>query len=277
MHKLNIERVTAKLIERGCGDVHVSIHEYQVASAGDLAKVICSFSRKVTRDEAQKALASKFFGRALPIEDSFQEVRSCSTKTNPVVCGFLRPVKVVKKYSEEAASAMRTLANNIMLDENDKTLWQVKNTDSGDKFLIRQDNEDLSELLALARVRSTSVPKVGSLVTVPARSEYVAYVDPYSQSVRSGYVVSSTRETTTILPLGGVETFECLNDLLVNIAYLNGADKDAYEAIEGAPKYPETSATEQEILDYFRQVYTFPEAKAFLKELEDIIRSRSFS
>src|ERR1700676_2545328 len=129
----------------------VSITDYQMKTA-TLAKVIVSFTGKQTKDELRASLLQKFDGLAAPVEDSFRIVKA------GVAVGFIRANKEVRVVNDkELRASYRVMSSNIMMDNADKSLWEIREGKAG-KFLARHGHEDLSELVNASVNRRSDVP-----------------------------------------------------------------------------------------------------------------------
>lgn len=137
------------------------------------AKVIISFTGKQTKDEIRSGLLKKFKNMAAPIEGSFKIIKP------GVAVGFVRANKELRVVSpKEMKASYRVMSNtsNIMMDNKDKTLWEVK-TGNGGKYLARHGNEDLSELVQASVNRRPDVPGLRHVSVAKAvAGEFVAFV-----------------------------------------------------------------------------------------------------
>src|SRR5271167_1679662 len=108
----------------------VAITDYKMKSE-TLAKVIVSFTGSQSKEELRSALLEKFDGLAAPVEDSFRIVKA------GVAVGFVRANKEVRVVSDkEIRASYKVMSSNIMMDNDDKSLWEVREGKAG-KFLAR--------------------------------------------------------------------------------------------------------------------------------------------
>lgn len=148
----------------------VSITDFKIV-AKKLAKVIVAFTSKPTREEVVEALTAKMQYLAAPVENSFRIIK------DNVAVGFVRASTEVRAIEdkEQLRANYKVMASNILMDNADKTLWEVKEGASG-KFLARHGHEDLSELVGAAINHRQDVPKIRQLAQASvAPREFVAF------------------------------------------------------------------------------------------------------
>ena len=184
----------------------VTITDHQVISEG-LAKVIIAFTGKQSKESLQESLASKLQYLAAPVEDSFRIVRA------GVAVGFIRANRAVRTIENDkelrAGYKVMSSSSNILMDNNDQTLWEVKQG-AGGKYLARHGNEDLSSLIEASVNHRTDTPKCYQVsMASAAKNEFVAFASAsgdmdYGFCVQANdthvRVVSSTTNTPVILP-----------------------------------------------------------------------------
>jgi hypothetical protein len=170
----------------------VAITDYQMKSP-TLAKVIVSFTGSQTKDELRAALSEKFEGLAAPVEDSFRIVRA------GVAVGFVRANKEVRVVNDkELRASYRVMSSNIMMDNADKTLWEVREGKAG-KFLARHGHEDLSELVNASVNRRTDIPAIRHIqIAKAAPGEFVSYVSKTGDMDHGFCVASSDKQVKVV-------------------------------------------------------------------------------
>jgi len=195
------------------------------------------------------------------IEGSFRRLKGYPDY-RPVMAGFLCPNVEVRDYKEE--STYKVMASNILMDPEDESLWKLSTSESGNKYLTRQGQEDLSELLSIARTRDPSIPTVASLASDVVNREYVAYVDPTEYKMLYGYGIPASAGTTEVVERNTGKSVIVSNALIVEIAALNDSDV-----------FTEVAAPEDEkgMRDYYKEVYEY--APEYYSMLEEIIRNRA--
>lgn len=165
----------------------VAITDYQIVGS-NLARVVISYTGNHNRETLHAGLAEKFEGKVAPVENSFREVK------RGVAVGYLRAnteVRVPADVKELKANYRKVGASNIMMDNRDKSLWQVKKGAAG-TYLARHAQEDLSELVEASVHRRMDVPSLGSMVAASAaRKEFVSFVTE-SGDVDHGFITAVT-------------------------------------------------------------------------------------
>lgn len=272
MQRLNIDRISSKFDAR-VNRIVANVHDYRMLTP-TLAKVVVTFNsvKGVSRQELETAAAQLFEGKMSVISDSFRPVTS---STLPAFVGFLRLNREVKEYAKEEVSKMRVMASNLLMDDQDKSLWEIKSGKLG-QYLARQNNEDLSELLEASVVRQYRVPALAAMVTANVGNTkeagnrvFAAVVDPKTETLRYGYVLSCEGNQVEVVPAPeqaegepqDQENITASVDSVVELAYLHGSDSFAeLSAPAGDSKTVMT--------DYYKKIYAdFPEFWDRLKEI----------
>ena len=170
----------------------VSVTDFKMQSA-TLAKVIVSFTGKQTKDQLRAALQDKFNNLAAPVEDSFRIIKA------GVAVGFVRANKEVRVVNDkELRASYRVMSSNIMMDNDDKSLWEVRQGKAG-KFLARHGHEDLSELVNASVNRRTDIPALRHIQIAKAASgEFVSFVSK-TGDMDHGFVVASSDKQLKIV------------------------------------------------------------------------------
>lgn len=230
----------------------LSITDYELV-ASKVARVVIAFTGSHTRESFAETLGEKLRHMATPIENSFRMVKA------GVMVGYVRAntaVRVVEDEKELRAS-YQVMASNILMDNNDKTLWELKQGASG-RYLARHGNEDLSELVEAAVNPIVNVPRVHQLaIASVAKREFVAFasesgdmdygfcvgVDDEGQRLR---VVSSMKGRAITIPTSAVAS--------VNVVKL---PKQAHKRITEAGISREDAKQESE---YYTRLFSYDPA-----------------
>ena len=148
----------------------LSITDYELV-ASKVARVVVAFTGSHSKESFAEAISAKLQHLATPVENSFRMVKA------GVMVGYVRAntaVRVVEDDKELRAN-YRVMASNILMDNADKSLWEVK-TGAAGKYLARHGNEDLSELVEAAVNPISNVPRVHQLaIASVAKREFVAF------------------------------------------------------------------------------------------------------
>lgn len=258
MQNLDLDHFAAKL-EQKVGAVAVAtVYDYDMI-AGGIARIMCGFNRKVTPTEARAALSKTFDGQARVIEHSFRMIPGAK-EWRPIMAGYILSNREVRDFEESAN--YKVMATNILMDKTDESLWQLATSPSGARYLTRQDNEDLFELLSMAKVRDVSIPTLASLASDVKDYEYVSYVDTETASVRFGYALSGGITTATVLNRDTGTVTEVLKDMVIEVANLHGSDR----------KRAIASST-PDMVSYYKELYGYD--PDYYAQLEEIIKDRA--
>lgn len=171
----------------------VAVTDYRLLSP-TLAKVMVSYTGNVDRQFLHDELGRQFDHQASPVRASFKTVRK------GVAVGFVkanRAVRVIENDKQLKAS-YRVMGSNIMMDNADKSLWEVKEGVAG-KYLARHGQEDLTALVQASRTSRPDIPRVNQLTIARAASrELVAFVDA-DGDVDHGFATQTNDERVRVL------------------------------------------------------------------------------
>jgi len=261
----NLGRVMAEFQKRTEGAVFCQVHDGKVLTP-TIAKIVAVFnSIDRHQDDLFRTVARAMDNLAVPIEGSFRPVASAQ---QPTLVGFVRANREVRDADD--LKSYKTMAANILMDSGDKTLWELRSTGEGKRFLTRHATEDLSELLVTASVTTRGVPSIRTIASSTADREYLTYVCAKTEAVDHGYVLASTKESLTVLSRSTGEEVEVGWDFIVQSSGLKNADVD-YCKSKGKELSAPASSDKQAMKEYYAKVYGYgPE---FLAELDRIIDS----
>lgn len=265
MSHLDVAKVLSNL-EKRMPRVVANVHDHKEITPR-LFKVITTFNTMKARHEELLAAISTCLGNlGTPIEGSFRVIASAGM---PCAVGFVVANRVVRDYNEQAESAnYRVMAANILMDKADESLWELRQV-GNDKYLTRQSEEDLAELIVMAKTRNVNVPSLRHIASSPVgNNEFVAYVSAAHEDMRYGYVVASEDQKVTVQPTEG-ESEEVHSEQIVESAFMKDADKEIREAV-GAAANPSDKSTME---DYYRKMFSY--APEYFRELKAIIDSHS--
>ena len=253
-------RVAKKLQKRNSRRLLATVHEFNVLAEGQVGQVIVGLSSPTSdRKAIQAAINNAFDGKAVIVPDSFRQLVNIRGN-RPILSGFVVPNRVVEPYTDERVKDMRVMASNILMDAKDQSLWNVK-TSGGQKFLCRDQDEDLSELLAHARTRRVGVPQIQEIARIasPERS-YVGFVDPAEGIVKFGYVLTSCTDSGDVLiAVRDEEAVATHPALIVEVASLGDSEPKMQVTAKARPTYiPEEKlkawAKKQEVADEIKPI-----------------------
>ncbi len=279
MQRFNFDSFISKYEDRTQGhfDVVAQLHDSQVINP-NLAKVLVTFNtEETTREKNFYAIASLFCGNAAPIECSFRRLPISSAFA---AVGFIRKNTEVRSLDTASLKKYRVMAGNLLLDENDNSLWELKG-DQNSRYIARQSDENLADLIQHAGVIRHNgmggVVNLASLVTdVRQRGEFIGYISPNTLEYASGLLLNETPAGMEIYDPVDDETEITPVDTLVESSFIDWksiareADirtpKSAYASISGSPV---SASTKSELKNYYKEVYSYnPE---YLQKIYEII------
>ncbi len=273
---IDFEKMHRRVMSK-VGKSVAKLHDFSpvVASAEDesprVFKVVATFANLVhdaDRTSMYTALAAATGNKASPIEGSFRPVPG----TRAFV-GFVSKNGEVRPYETAAVASMKVMASNLLMDEKDHSLWEVRSNDDA-KYLVRHQEDDLSDLLALASVRidnrELDIPVIASLGYSDAREQdCVVYVNPTTVEVSHGMVVASTGDSVKIVDITSKETLTIASDFVVEVASFN------FDEMKGG--FKEVAAPQEDTVlgmeDYWFKV--FGQYPAYWAEFKKMLDSRA--
>jgi len=272
MASLNYDRMYTNLKVReqasGRSSVVATIHDFEVI--GKVARVLASFSSLYPNpDDTRHAISAALDNKLTPIEGSFREM-SDDNSAYSIMSGFVTTNRPVRNFSnkEIANGHFREIAENILMDNNDKSFWDVKRGTSGNKYISRRLSEDISELLEEARVIDVRKP---NLAPVTASTwdimEFCSFVDPDIADVRYGYIAAN-EGSLAVVPSDDANNILHIDRRLVIESRLNPKLPPDFDVEETA------SYDASKMIAYIKKIYAYAPAYAN-KYVEQIRRHAS--
>lgn len=311
MNSLNIDSLYARFKERQESTAAVAITGFQQITS-TLARVVLSHANmeRAPKAEIRRAIAAALGNKARAVENSFRMVQTAGL---PSAVGFVKLNHESMPYDEKRVGKMRALAKNMLMDETDDSLWDVRTTADGQRLLCRQVKEDISELLVTASVHVYRAPAIESIASVALPHDVVSFVDPKTETARVGIVIAAEQlEVDGPRPAQGQDIpdgSEFLEVLEVprNIGDLNDSDEmraDSDETpiaeriaeakLHTIPSHlvitaatlkdrsfgtevaaPTNEQSQKALIDYYTQVYGY--GPDFLKQLIGQIKDTNFA
>jgi hypothetical protein len=181
---------------KGINVCTASITDFDIISRG-LARVVVAFTGHQTKAELAESLAKQMKYMAAPVENSFRMLKA------GVAIGYVRANQELRPVDEkELRASYKVMSSNgqtnILMSNEDSTLWEVKKGASG-MFLARKGQEDLGELVNAAVNRRMDVPRLSQVVSanVAAPREFVAFASE-SGDMDYGFCVKASKEGTKL-------------------------------------------------------------------------------
>jgi hypothetical protein len=238
-------------------------------------KIVASLSFDGGLVENRAALASLFQGKATPVNYSFRQINTHNTEGQRIaVVGFVAANTLAQELTPEVEANFKEIAKNVLMDEHDNTMWQV-HEHAGRKFIRRQHQEDLSELMReTASVQahqyiSRQYTEMSTLrVDCSGQFNVLAFVDPDELCVRYGYQCEEASVENgynhVVLCQDSTDLVYVNENLVVQCAYNVDPNNTLHQAVK---QHMETAGVPDvnTMKDYYARVYGYdPE---YLKEL----------
>jgi len=171
----------------------VAITDYRVKTP-TLAKVILSYTGKFGRDFMHDEVARIFDNQVSLVKSSVKKIKE------GVAVGFVKANRAIRVVTEkELKASYRVMGSNMLMDDADKSLWEVRQGAGGNKFLARHGQEDLTALVQASRLARPDVPRLSQLTIAKAgRNELVAFVDAEGD-VDHGFTVASSDDKVKVV------------------------------------------------------------------------------
>lgn len=199
METSSYSRIADALIQRNI-NIRATISDYVMVTP-TLARVVATFNSLTAPQEVLSAALSHALNNvATPIEGSW---RSIETSGNPALVGFVSSNRSIVPYTPETAKNKVALSSNMLMDASDESLWELRSDGAGGKTLCRQEGDSLERLMETARVRQPRAPRLESILSGVDPQNFIAYVDPVTETVGYGYVIATGLEMKPV-PVGGL-------------------------------------------------------------------------
>jgi hypothetical protein len=223
----------------------VNIIDYEIKTP-QLAKVIISFTGNPSAEEMKAALAKKLEYAAVPVSSSFKQIKE------GVAIGFVRANKAIRSVSKKDVEARyRVMSSNILMDNEDRTLWDVKEGASG-KYLARHGQEDLTALVQASVQRRPDLPALRHItIAKAAPSEMVAFVDAEGD-MDYGFAIGTNDEKVKVLSFNRRIPVSIEYDRVVSIQPV-AVPKELKAEVLAAM----TAAEKKEAIEYYQKLYGY--------------------
>lgn len=231
-----------------------------------IAMVVVQHSTNAGRELNRKALAKTLGDKARPIEGSFRRINDAH-QTRLVSVGYVVAAELVEELSEARESKMKVVAKNVLMDDSDRTLWDVTES-NGQKYIRRQTAENINDVLSTIASTKIDVPRAETLgFAAPCKQDYVAYVDATTASLKFGYVVASDGDTAQVLPRDGDALTTIASALIVALQHKVDT-RDNYLS-RSLTKVEAKLTDPDKLKEYYKRVYSYD--PAFLNLVEQTI------
>lgn len=171
----------------------LSLTDYKMINP-QLAKVVIAYTGDHDKNTVAASIGRKLNYQAQAVENSFRSVQE------GVAVGFVRAnreVRIVKSDNELRAS-YTVMSSNILMDQSDESLWEMKQG-AGGRYLARTQEEDLSNLIEASSNPRHDVVKLRNMaLAAAARHEFLAYVDD-SGTTDYGFCVAASADKMRVV------------------------------------------------------------------------------
>lgn len=235
-----------------------------------LARVCLTISGNVpTRDQVRASIADLFKGHASPVVNSFRQLTTAGHMQ--VVVGFVKTLHEVRDLDTATQKGMKAMASNLLMDEADKSLWEIRKGSSGSQYIVKQGDEDLSELATSLYQRKAGMPTLANVQDEPAAAkEFAAFIDLASEELQHGFVVSSEGDKMLVIAHGDDTPKEISTAQLVQVAHLDAEDyKKA--GIEMAASGMDRNA----MVEYYKKAYGY--SPEYVQQIIEMIDQHAFA
>ena len=254
----------------------VSVHDYTMVSP-TVARVILSHTGTVpTQEEIRQKISACFENNAAAIAGSFRQLTANGDIKSAI--GFVKMSREVRPFDENeikaSAENFKVMASNLLMQKSDNSMWEIKSGASG-KYLAKQTNDDLRELIHLAHNPVNSLPRfsaIASLASITQPREFAAYVDLDAEEVMHGFVVASNDESLTILSRETGETVEVAANQLIQVQDLEGEEQIALTASPEMQNFGQDAAG---MIAYYKLAYRH--SPEYVQKLIDMIGQHAYA
>lgn len=223
-----------------------------------LAKVVISFTGDVDRAFLREKISASLDYKAVPVMASFKRVAP------GVAVGFVRANREVRTPSKSEINAKyRVMSSNILMDNSDKSLWEVQEGATG-KFLARRGQEDLASLIQSSVHRRADLPQLRHItIAKAAKSEVVAFVDK-DGDVDHGFALATNDEAVRVLSFARRVPVTVDYDNVVSISPV-AIPADLHKVVSSSL----TPAEKKDEKAYYERLYGFD--PAYVREIAEQI------
>lgn len=241
---------------RGIVTDTVALTDYEVLSAS-LAKVVISFTGKHSKESIAASLSEQMKYLAAPVENSFRQVRA------GVAVGFVRSNRTIRTIDsdKELRASYRVMAgSNILMDNADKTLWEVRDGKAG-KYLARHGNEDLSELVEASVARRSDIPSLHAITMATAvPREFVSFASA-SGDMDYGFCVQASKDKLRVVSSSQSQAIVIPHSVVAGI-YQVGIQKSDNDRLVKAGL---SRGEKDKEIEYYKRLYSY--APDYLREV----------
>lgn len=142
------------------------------------------------------AVANTLGDGVIPVIGSFQRI---NPKDNIVVGLVTRGIATQSLSETDFQSRFTQVAKNVLMDNEDQSVWDLVSSKDGGVVLARQVDEDLSTLVAMARTRNMDNKLSHDVESMqPVTAGYARFYNPTIKGIDHGYLCGAEEDGTLI-------------------------------------------------------------------------------
>nr|DAH48050.1 MAG TPA: hypothetical protein [Caudoviricetes sp.] len=241
---------------RGLSSRAVSIRASRMVN-DRVAKVLIAYYGKCTPEFIENQIAQQLNGLGAVVEGSFKEV-AAEGVSGRVAVGYVRVNREVRMPTQaELRASYRVLSSNILMSNDDRTLWEVKKGKNA-TYLARHGNEDLSELLELctAKVTPNSSERAALNASVrPEQYDFVSFVNECGDR-DYGFVLASSDKKTKVVSYNMKTAVVVPNDAVLSSVQCT-IDPILAKAVKRKVEADTKDGSVADMEDYYRTLFSY--------------------
>lgn len=241
----------------------LAITDFKVINPS-LAHTVISYTGKHNKETLYSSFLEKSDNKVVPIDNSFKTIRA------GVAVGFVRANKEIRYigYMQDVRAAYRVLSSNVMMDNKDKSLWEIR-TGKGGTYLARHGNEDLSELLEANVHRRSDIPGLRHITIAKATTgEFASFISETSD-LDYGFVVASNAQKAKIVSHSLKTPMIVDNSMITAIAQVPIKKSFAQKMLKAGISRQD----KDQAIEYWKQLYFYD--PDYLQEVIDQVNEDS--
>lgn len=247
----------------------LNLQDFEMVSP-TLARVAVTITGQVPkREQLRASMADLFKGLASPVMSSFRALPN--TGSIGVAIGFVKAASEVRSLEDEDKGKYKAMSSNLLMDNTDTSLWEIRKGGAG-QYLIKQGEEDLSELAGMLQVRKAGMPTLAEVASMPTSpKEFAAFVDLASEEVLYGYVVGEEAGKSVVVAFSeDKDVYEVSAAHMIEVIELDGADTKAF-GMEMAASGLDRAA----MVEYYKKAYSY--SPEYIQEIINMIDQHAFA
>lgn len=231
----------------------VSVTDHKLVRP-NLARVIIAWSGSPHRSELKDMLCAKLQHLAAPVEGSFRKL------SDNTAIGFIRANRAIRELdaqglkSKALTARYKVMSSNILMDNQDRSLWELRNGPGGNHYIARHGHEDLTTLIEAASSHGRSdVPRLGRITMASAASGELASFCTMNGSTDYGFVIKAGADSTTVVSSTTGQSTQVPNSM-INSLHPVRIDRATHEVIKAKIEDPQGRA---KAIDYWRELFSY--------------------